>query len=89
VLLQPGGIQFKIPKNSMKFFLNVLLPLTLFSCSGQNDSSESNSSVVYTKKSNLMWIDDTLRVVHDTVFVVNDEGQVEYFYSYDNYEDLK
>lgn len=73
----------------MKNFLIVLLPLTLFSCSGQNDSTESNSSVVDTPQGNLMWIDDTLRVVYDTVMVFGNEGQVEYFYSYDNYEDIK
>lgn len=79
----------KNTKNNMRNFLIVLLPLTLFSCSEQNDPTESNSSVVDTTQGNLMWIDDTLRVVHDTVLVIGDEGQVEYFYSYDNYEDIK
>jgi len=73
----------------MKNFLIVLLPLTLFSCNTPNDSIESNSSEVDTTQSNLILINDTLRVVHDTVMVIGDKGQVEYFYSYDNYEDIK
>jgi hypothetical protein len=73
----------------MRNFLIVLLPLTLFSCSEQNDPTESNSSVVDPTQGNLMWIDDTLRVVYDTVMVIDDEDQVKYFYSYDNYEDIK
>jgi hypothetical protein len=73
----------------MKNFLIVLLPFTLFSCNTSNDSIESNSSEVDTTQSNLIMINDTLRVVHDTVMVIGEEGQVEYFYSYDNYEDIK
>jgi len=69
--------------------LIILLPFTFFSCTELNDSTESDSSLVYAQKSNLIWINDTLRVVYDTVLVVNDEGQVEYFYSYDNYENLQ
>lgn len=79
----------KRTENIMKNFLIVLLPFTLFSCGGPNDSVESNSTEVDTTQSNLIWINDTLRVVHDTVVVLNDEGQAEYFYSYDNYENLK
>lgn len=79
----------KKTKNNMRNFLIVLLPLTLFSCNTPNNSIESNSSEVDTTQGNLIWIDDTLRVVHDTVMVIGDEGQVEYFYSYDNYEDIK
>jgi hypothetical protein len=73
----------------MKNFLIVLLPFTLFSCNTSNDSIESNSSEVDTTQSNLIMINDTLRVVYDTVMVIGEEGQVEYFYSYDNYEDMK
>lgn len=69
--------------------LIILLPLTFFSCNKLDDSTESDSSLAHAPKSNLIWINDTLRVVCDTVLVVNDEGQVEYFYSYDNYEDLQ
>lgn len=79
----------KRTKNNMKNFLIVLLPFTLFSCNTSNDSIESNSSEVDTTQSNLIMINDTLRVVHDTVMVIGEEGQVEYFYSYDNYEDMK
>jgi starvation-inducible outer membrane lipoprotein len=79
----------KRTKNNMKNFLIVLLPFTLFSCNTSNDSIESNSSEVDTTQSNLIMINDTLRVVHDTVMVIGEEGQVEYFYSYDNYEDIK
>lgn len=79
----------KRTENIMKNFLIVLLPFILFSCGGPNDSVELNSTEVDTTQSNLIWINDTLRVVHDTVVVLNDEGQAEYFYSYDNYEDLK
>lgn len=79
----------KRTKNNMKNFLIVLLPFTLFSCNTSNDSIESNSSEVDTTQSNLIMINDTLRVVYDTVMVIGEEGQVEYFYSYDNYEDMK
>jgi len=73
----------------MKNFLIVFPLLTLFSCGEQNDSVESKSTEVDTTQSNPIWINDTLRVVHDTVVVLNNEGQAEYFYSYDNYENLK
>jgi hypothetical protein len=76
-------------ENNMKYFLTVLLLFTLFSCDITSESIESNSAEVNATQSNLIWINDTLRIVHDTVMVLNDEGQVEYFYSYDNYEDHK
>lgn len=69
--------------------LIILLPFTFFSCNELNDSTESDSLLAYAQESNLIWINDTLRVVYDTVLVVSGEGQVEYFYSYDNYEDLQ
>lgn len=79
----------KRTKNNMKKFLIVLLPFTLFSCNTPSDSIESNSSEVDTTQSDLILINDTLRVVYDTVMVIGEEGQVNYFYSYDNYENLK
>lgn len=64
--------------------LIILLPFTFFSCNEINDSTESDSLLAYAQESNLLWINDTLRVVYDTVLVVNDDDQVKYFYSYDN-----
>lgn len=71
-------------KMKMKKFLIVLLPFIVLSCNDKNESKDLEVSVDSTRQ-DLIMIDDTLRVVYDTVSVINDQGQVEYFYSYDNF----
>jgi hypothetical protein len=73
----------KLIKNIMKnLFLPMLVLLLIVSCTTKNNSTISKSKSNDTTNQTIILVNDTPRVVIDTVAVLNDDGTVEYFYTY-------
>ena len=56
--------------------------LLIISCSTKNNSTINESNINDTTNQTIILVNDTPRVVIDTVAVLNDDGTVEYFYTY-------
>jgi len=79
-LVLSGGDNIKdIMKN---LFLPLLVLLLIVSCSTKNSSTINESNINDTTNQTIILVNDTPRVVIDTVAVLNDDGTVEYFYTY-------
>lgn len=63
-------------------FLPLLVLLLIVSCSTKNNSTINESNINDTTNQTIILVNDTPRVVIDTVAVLNDDGTVEYFYTY-------
>jgi hypothetical protein len=63
-------------------FLPMLVLLLIVSCTTKNNSTISESKSNDTTNQTIILVNDTPRVVIDTVAVLNDDGTVEYFYTY-------
>ena len=79
-LVLSGGDNIKdIMKN---LFLPLLVLLLIVSCSSKNSSTINESNINDTTNQTIILVNDTPRIVIDTVAVLNDDGTVEYFYTY-------
>ena len=79
-LVLSGGDNIKdIMKN---LFLPLLVLLLIVSCSTKNNSTINESNINDTTNQTIILVNDTPRIVIDTVAVLNDDGTVEYFYTY-------
>ena len=79
-LVLSGGDNIKdIMKN---LFLPLLVLLLIVSCSTKNSSTINESNINDTTNQTIILVNDTPRIVIDTVAVLNDDGTVEYFYTY-------
>jgi len=75
--------EIKYIKDIMKnLFLPLLVLLLIVSCSTKNNSTINESNINDTTNQTIILVNDTPRVVIDTVAVLNDDGTVEYFYTY-------
>jgi uncharacterized protein YcfL len=75
--------EIKFIKDIMKnLFLPLLVLLLIVSCSTKNNSTINESNINDTTNQTIILVNDTPRVVIDTVAVLNDDGTVEYFYTY-------